>query len=288
MNVLHYIFKIAKKMNLFKAASYLLDKLIWPSIIPQYKGKAGMVNYDLETLLFFRLVQNQKTYLHAGGVSIDDKGTIIFGHPNVGKTSLILELCKKGCSFLGDDLVILTDNGFVTSYPKFIQVEGLFLRENPEIFSKMRNNLGFKEPLILNYMLKIYSNQLDKIGILQKITDIVENVKLEKKCKVKNLIHLVRSPRKSIEIIRLSPSILLQKLRLQLFYEFCDRYIYKGYIYAMQQNQEIKQKIFVLWRNIKKIIGSIKDSACYEIIIPQSVKMDKVAEKILGIMDNAE
>ena len=77
MNVLHYIFKITKekKGSVFKAASYLLDKLFWPSIIPEYKGKAGMLNYDLETLLFFRLVPNQKTYLHAGVVSIDDEGT---------------------------------------------------------------------------------------------------------------------------------------------------------------------------------------------------------------------
>jgi len=268
--------------NFVGTLSHILDKIIWPNFNPEYVGRAGMINYDLETLIYFLLPRYGKTFLHAGGVSVGNDGVLIFGYPNVGKTSIVLELCRKGCGFLGDDLVILSEDGFMFFYPKFIQIEGFFIKGNPEIFAKIKKNMSLKQRLILNYMFKIYSGRLDKIGILQNIRAVINDVELKKNCKVNHLVQLIRFPGKNIKIKKIDSDILIRKLYLQLINEFKHRYIYEGCILAMQENEKIEENLLEVELNIKRIIRrALMESACYEMLIPETVKMNEVSEKLL-------
>ena len=80
----------------------------WPA-----RGLRG-VNLYLEPLLDWWLRQRGARLLHAGAVATPAGAVLVCGTNGAGKTQLILEWClRHGGVFLGDDLVVLRDDGTV-------------------------------------------------------------------------------------------------------------------------------------------------------------------------------
>ncbi|MGH9922283.1 MAG: hypothetical protein ACRD38_05985, partial [Nitrososphaerales archaeon] len=71
----------------------------------------------VEPFLFYRLPSKGYSLVHGSAVS-NGVGILFYGLPNVGKTTMALQMVKEGYEFLGDDLVILNENGRLLSYPK--------------------------------------------------------------------------------------------------------------------------------------------------------------------------
>jgi len=106
--------------------------------------------------------------------------------------------------------------------------------------------------------------------------------KFNENCKVKYSVQLTRFPGKNIKIKKIHPDVLIRKLYLQLLNEFKRRYIYESCILAMQENEEIEKCLAEVDLNIKRIIWrALRESVCYEMFIPETVKMNEVSKKLL-------
>lgn len=90
-----------------------LSSLLYPDFIAQ--------NFLLK-IMEFKLFQKGYYLAHAGGVSKDNKGYILFGRGGSLKTTLCMDLIRKmGCNLLGDDRVLIR-NDSVYSFPMSLPV----------------------------------------------------------------------------------------------------------------------------------------------------------------------
>lgn len=86
------------------------------------RGLRG-INMYLEPLLAWCLRQRGARLLHAGAVGVGDGAFLVCGANGAGKTRLILEWClRHGGAFLGDDLVVVRDDGTVAPMPEHVAV----------------------------------------------------------------------------------------------------------------------------------------------------------------------
>lgn len=70
-----------------------------------------------------------KVFLHAGVIAWKDKAVVLPGQSLDGKTTLVLELVKKGAIYYSDEYAVLDEEGFVHPFPKMLSV-----RENADSF----------------------------------------------------------------------------------------------------------------------------------------------------------
>ena len=89
------------------------------------RGLRG-VNLYLEPMLVWWLCQRGLLLLHAGAVAVGDSAVLVCGANGAGKTRLILEWClRHGAAFLGDDLILVREDGMVFPLPEHAMVLGL-------------------------------------------------------------------------------------------------------------------------------------------------------------------
>lgn len=73
-------------------------------------------------LLEIKLLQRDHTLVHGAGVSKDGKGYLISGWGGTGKTSTLIALSREGFKLLGDEIVLLSKDGFLYSFPRTVDV----------------------------------------------------------------------------------------------------------------------------------------------------------------------
>lgn len=70
-------------------------------------------------LLQYMLLRNKATFIHSAGVEKDGKAYVFPSWGGVGKTASVAKLIREdGYKLLGDDLVILKEDGSVLAFPK--------------------------------------------------------------------------------------------------------------------------------------------------------------------------
>ncbi|NQT22866.1 MAG: hypothetical protein HQ579_05420 [Candidatus Omnitrophica bacterium] len=172
------------KIDYKKTNKMTLQGMLYPDQI--------MYNNFLYPLLERIFLRKGYLFLHAGGVSDGGKGAVFAGRGSSYKTSLIINLVKKGFYSLGDGWVILKGKSiysFPTS-PSFFNYRVLNMtHENPNIFHKInlacrlistRRKLDFiSEKANLESLFVIYRQDRDTIA-LERIEDknIVSDVLL--------------------------------------------------------------------------------------------------------------
>lgn len=88
---------------------------------PSYE-RFGSVGLLFNTILQFKLIQQDHVLVHAGCVGTDAAGTLVAGMRNTGKTSTILSLVDAETKFLSDDLTILGRDGTAYCYPTPVEI----------------------------------------------------------------------------------------------------------------------------------------------------------------------
>lgn len=87
---------------------------------------------------------------HGGAVSWEGKGVLICAHSSFGKTTLVLELLRRGFSFLSDDLVpISRSSHLIKPFPKSLHVSGDVLALFPKLHPQARKALSVKKKKII-------------------------------------------------------------------------------------------------------------------------------------------
>lgn len=87
----------------------------------------------VEPLLRFLLVKRGFMLLHAACISIEGKSIMLSAQTDTGKTSTILSLLRRhGGTFYSDDMVVVSDQGTASRYPKPLTISAHTLRSVPQ------------------------------------------------------------------------------------------------------------------------------------------------------------
>ncbi|HZW58573.1 MAG TPA: hypothetical protein VFF30_19965 [Nitrososphaerales archaeon] len=142
----------------------------------------------LETFLYYRLPFNGASMAHASLVSKNGSGLMIAGSGHIGKTTLALEMVKKGYSYMGDDLVIVGDRGQALQYAEPIRIQEQHLEIFPELAKKVTSSMGTLERFFFNRMLKSSPEQALNLMPRLPISEIVDGGALGDVCRLDSVL----------------------------------------------------------------------------------------------------
>ncbi|HCG02287.1 MAG TPA: hypothetical protein DEV93_17300 [Chloroflexi bacterium] len=87
----------------------------------------------VEPLLRFLLVSRGFMLLHAACIEIEGRSIMLSAQTDTGKTSTILSLLRRhGGTFYSDDMVVVSDQGTASRYPKPLTISAHTLRSVPQ------------------------------------------------------------------------------------------------------------------------------------------------------------
>lgn len=117
-------------------------------------------NEWLMVCLSYLLICNGYTFLHAAAVAKDGYAYILPSWGGVGKTASVVKLIREhGYQLLGDDLVIIGENGDVYAFPKVF----VLYAYHKNLFPEILNGLGRKGHLVSGKLSSILSKFLPQI-----------------------------------------------------------------------------------------------------------------------------
>jgi len=85
-------------------------------------GERVLKDFVIEPLIGFKLASKGFSILHASAIAINDGGFVFTGGPEAGKTASILGLSVHDNVFLSDEIIILSNDGVVYSFPSPIRI----------------------------------------------------------------------------------------------------------------------------------------------------------------------
>lgn len=179
----------------------------------------------VELLLEIKLLQRGCTLVHGAGVSKGPRGHLISGWGGAGKTSTMMALSRKGFKMLGDEVVILSKNGTLYSFPIMVDIRPT-TEHAPELPIGKRIQGSIK-----NLINKISPFDLPMSpGVGVKLSQIGE---VEKMCKLDKVFFVEQSPTRKLEKLPKAAAVkkLMSMNKLELFgLEFPSK-VFAAYCY---------------------------------------------------------
>lgn len=242
-----------------------------------------LLNY-LEALLWW----SDKAFLHAGAVSKKGEAFVFMGGGNVGKTSLVLNLVRRGYKYLSDDWLILSE-GKAYPFPKKIRVFDYNLKDNEIAKSvlgwkrfywkgifKLRDLCQKVAPH--RYVRFAFENVKPTFNVdIQKLHPIAE---IGSPTSISKIFYLERWDRNYCDTHRnVDPVYLAKKMAYVNMYE--RNYLFKEYCkYAFKfgiRSEKIESR---LHHDIKILCENFKNAQLSRVIVPQDLDLTKKDLKI--------
>lgn len=115
----------------------------------------------VEPILRWSFVRRGYALVHAACVSFDGQAVLVTAQTDTGKTSTILRTVDNyACSFLSDDMTILSRHGRVMSYPKPLVISNRTFRA-----VNANSSLTWWERLALQFQSWLHSKSGRKVGL---------------------------------------------------------------------------------------------------------------------------
>lgn len=250
-----------------------------------YEPKVAL-EYILSFLEAF-LKWEDKTLLHAGAVSKDGKAYIFCGAGDVGKTSIVLNLIKRGFDYLSDDWLIV-GKGQAYPFPKTIHIFSYNLRD-PRISKEV---LGLKrcfyKPLFklldvfehmsphryLRYLVQI----LISLAVFRiDVEDLVDNARVGEISPILRIFYLERGNGTELLLTDMKAEELARRMAMVSMYE--RNYFFKEYFkYAARyniRNQKVENR---LESDFNIYYDTFKDAKIHKVMIPFAVDLTSVED----------
>ena len=241
----------------------------------------GVNSYVVMSYCEGLLYWGNKTLLHSGCVSKKGKAYVFTGSGNVGKTSIVLNLARKGFDYLSDDWLIV-GNGNAYPFPKTIHIFDYNLKDK-DVANKV---LGVKRPLysVIFTLLKIGKRFAPHRYIkfaLQNLSPIfyMDIKKLHPEVKIGNIssiskvFYLERWKSNEFKVVgNIDPKNLARRMALINLYE--RNYFFKEY-YSYAAKYDIKN-INIESRfehDIQVLYNTFKTTDVYKILIPDKANL---------------
>lgn len=186
------------------------------------ESKMFEISALMNLLLEIKLLQKGYTFVHGGGVSVDNIGYLICGLGESGKSSTTLKLCRtKGAKLLGDELVILSKKGYIYSFPTNLRIfSGSNLAKEIELSAFER--IGCKFRYLFSKMPPLYflvdaNLRLDP----ERFTEVGEKAKLKKITLLQKDKRELRSEEIINYILNSTLPEFLSKFTSKVFHSYC-------------------------------------------------------------------
>jgi len=122
----------------------------------------------IEPVLRWALVRKGYALIHAACLAVDGQAVLITARTDTGKTSTILRAVDNyPCSFLSDDMTIVSRDGQVMSYPKPLTISNHTLHAVSE-----NSLLSFLERLALQFQSRLHSKSGRRVGLKLSETNL--------------------------------------------------------------------------------------------------------------------
>src|SRR5688572_7990737 len=115
----------------------------------------------IEPLLRWSFVRKGYALVHAACVAVDGRAVLVTAQTDTGKTSTILRTVDNyACSFLSDDMTIVSRDGRVMSYPKPLTISNHTLSA-----VNANSSLTWWERIALQFQSRLHSKSGRKVGL---------------------------------------------------------------------------------------------------------------------------
>jgi hypothetical protein len=115
----------------------------------------------VEPILRWSFVRKGYALVHAACVSFDGQAVLVTAQTDTGKTSTILRTVDNyACSFLSDDMTIISRDGRVMSYPKPLTISNHTLSA-----VNANSSLTWWERIALQFQSRLHSKSGRKVGL---------------------------------------------------------------------------------------------------------------------------
>jgi hypothetical protein len=243
-------------------------------LITDYVVAGHILSRIIEPCLYYSLPNRGFSFLHASGVS-KEKGIAFFGPSNIGKSSIALEMVKRGWQFLGDDLIVIDGNHKrVLPYPKPVKLEGQTLAAHPHLFEGLSANMGTIDKFALKRFMDKALEKPFKTALDASINELFRDAKI---CQSSNLDYVVRLTRTGVDkptIRDIDLDACVKSLSVGLFWEFnMQWWRYNEYVYS---SSFFSNKDFILdeARHHEKIMDvmskALSASKAFELQVPNN------------------
>jgi hypothetical protein len=196
-----------------------------------YEEVGGILCRIAEPCLYYYLPNQGYSFLHAGAVA-KEKGVLFFGPSNIGKTSIVLEMVKRGWEFLGDDMIIIDQRNHAFAYPKTIKLEGQNISTHPYLYKPLSSNLGALDKFFLRRSMRAAAKKPFKIALYASILDLFPDSKIRSETSLDYVVRLVRTPQERPTIQEISLEACINSLSVGLFWEFYAQRRHTEYRYC--------------------------------------------------------
>lgn len=190
----------------------------------------------VEPFLYYALPNHGCSLVHASAVSLSNGSGIMFlGTSNLGKTTMALHMVNGGCGFVGDDLVIVSKNGRILSYPKRIKLEAQHLA----LFAGFAQRIGStmspaKRMLFAGFTRSSSDKPFEMAFYHPPISEIFGNARIVDQCDLQAVVRLGRSATRDFSLREIGMESCLATLKTDLFWEFdTPSYRFNQYRYCL-------------------------------------------------------
>lgn len=164
----------------------------------------------LESILYYKLLQQGVLLMHSSGVSRDKKGYLFPAYGGTGKTTLLLSLLANGYRFLGDDFVLVDPSeNRVYPYPRPLHIFTYNVRNlnDTRIPIKTKAIIYFKN--VARYFLELFLRTEFLISTRIHADEIIPHLKVSKPVKIHKVLFLKKDG--SDEMINLSSARVIRE-----------------------------------------------------------------------------
>ena len=244
---------------------------------------------SLPFILQFLFKQRNLTFVHAAGITIENKGILLPAFGGIGKTAFMSEAVKdERVKMLGDDLVLLDDRGYLHPYLRPFCLYSYHRTLFPEYFKN--NKVKYRNPTLWNR----------GIRELKSILNIPYHSVLEAKTVAP--YHLFAPSKLAVEKVPINKIYLLKRYKglknigcdrteeIDKITNFCTSVVFhEWYTLAKmtfnllaQKEESIAAYYEFFEKNIRKCLA--KSNEMYLVTIPEGMGVSEVAKELTKIV----
>ena len=146
----------------------------------------------IEPFLFYRLPTKGMSLVHAGAVDAGKGGMMFAGSASVGKTTLAIRYVANGAAFLGDAMVILTEDGRVHPYPGLLKLNAGHLKSFPDLETRLTKGLGPSGAALLRRELRGGASGVLESLPQPQMAELFDQVAISRGCPLSRVILIRR------------------------------------------------------------------------------------------------
>jgi hypothetical protein len=242
----------------------------------------------LEPFLYYRLPFKGSTLVHGSVVSSNGSGLMFAGGGHIGKTALSLEMVRRGYSYLGDDLAIVSEEGRAFPYPEPIRIQEQHLSLFPDLESNLTSNMGALEKFLFRRLVRASHGEVLELMPRLPISEVVPGARIGGTCRLDNTILIRKGVIHDPIFEEIDVESTAGALAAELFWEFeAGHWRHNQYIYCPScakgtdfLAEEGEHRVLVT----KVITDSLRNSRVFRLQVPYEFRIREATKYVDRIL----